>query len=280
MDLVPKPVYQPFAVGATVDTSSLLVALNLAARSTTRKMAKLLKDTALSTAFKWQNATPAMAQIWIDARMEVDVISYTNASRTRLSRNKRGTAFTKTPASPFLTKPVPLGVLIVMARHRSGSRWNQMTDNRWSLAGATLPGGPGSARARQDQIGAELTRMIRSRHSSTHFLQLGITDIIKELKRVGATAAGFTQRTAADSNHGRAQLGFVSTSALGPVQWVEIRNAIGTEGTPNLELRRQYYLFAVAGLSLEIALLEQVADMRTHYLPKVGAELALEWNSL
>ncbi len=280
MDLVPKPSYQPFAVGTQVDYSSVLKALELAAQSSGRKLSKLLKDTALATAYKWQKATPAMNQGWIDNAMQVDVISFTNAGRNRISKAKRGTKFTSTPASPFLpAKAVPLGVLVIMARHRAGSRWNNMTDNRWSLAGVSLPGGKGSAKARQQQIAAELTRMIRSRHSSTHFLQHGITDIIKDLKRIGASGDGFVTATVQDST-GRAQLGFASASGVGELQWLKIENAIGTEGTPNLEMRRQYYLFAVAGLSLEEALAAQVTDMQAHYLPKVAGELAEEWKAL
>ena len=59
---------------------------------------------------------------------------------------------------------------------------------------------------------------------------------------------------------------------------MKIENAVGeAEQYPHLAERRQFYLFAVAALALESALIKQVADMQAHYLPKVSGELAKEW---
>lgn len=290
MDLVPKPVYAPFAVGAQVDASRVIKAIELAMFTVKKKtLPKLLWSVANDTAYDAQKRTKALEQGWIDNAMEVDVISYTNATRTRISKNKRGTKFTKTPANPFLpAKAVPLGVLIIMARHRQGSKWNEATDYRWNLIGQALPTGKGTAAARQAQIAAELTRMIRGRHSSTHFLQHGWSAVTKALKRIKPDGAiGFGEKALAESDPtswARRPLGSAESSGYDSLQWIRISNDVGFDETaafsPHLDERRRRYLFAVAGPALEEALIVRVQKLRSIHFPRASEEIAAAWNAL
>jgi hypothetical protein len=276
-----------FGVGMQVDTARVERALNLIARSTTGRLADriwyLARDTTAFSIEETRRLEPAA----IDQNLQVTVISYTNASRNRISKAKRGTAFTRVTSN----KPVPLGVLVIMARHRAGSLWNTMTDNRWSLAGVRLPTGPGTALARQGMIEAELTRMIRSRHSSTSFLKSGWKHAYRALKKLrpasrklGGGYIDVEAQVVDIVEEGQNEpLGVAFTSGLGTslTPWIRIENAIGTEGTPNLARRRQAWLFAVGGPALQRALNRAVNGSQAHYLDKqLGDDLRREWESL
>jgi hypothetical protein len=89
----------------------------------------------------------------------------------------------KSGKKQIATKPgvrVPLITLITMARMNPASNFNQRTGGKWALPSAILPRGPGSARDRQMIIGHINQRSVMARHSSTHFIQTGWTNSIRE----------------------------------------------------------------------------------------------------
>ena len=65
-------------------------------------------------------------------------------------------------------------------------------------------------------------------------------------------------------------------------QFVTISNLIGTEssGYPNLSQEHNDALIAHGTPALQRGMDEQAQWMRDFYMPKVGAELASEWNSV
>ncbi len=132
-----------------------------------------------------QANTAAVAVGQIDAELEVEVRGYT--AKGRLSRAKRPAS---RRVSALAGARVPLAVLIVMARTNPDSEYSKLTGNRWPLELSMLPSGPGSAAVRAAMIGAWVSRMTLSRHSSTHFLQHGWGPAIRALLQDPAYYAG------------------------------------------------------------------------------------------
>ena len=125
-------------------------------------------------ALRAQKLTPAASVGRIDADLEVEV------SPVLSTRGKRKGLPLKSGKKSVQAQRgvrVPIGVLIVMARMDPNSKYSRLTGNRWPLLG--LPTGPGTAAARQQFIGAALSRMTMGRHSSTHFLETGWTPAIR-----------------------------------------------------------------------------------------------------
>ena len=276
-----------FDVGVQVDTSRLDRALDLISKSTTGRLADRLWYLARDTAAFAIEETKRLEPIVIDQNLDASVVYYTNANFDVKSRAKRGTSFKKVAT----TKPIPLGVLVIMARHRSGSNWNVLTDNRWSLAAQPLPTGIGTAQARQNQIEQELARMISSRHSSTSFLKKGWVHAYRALKKLKPASnrlgGGYIDVEAEVSDivgkNENEPLGFAFTSGLGTSQtpWIRLENAIGTEGTPNLMRRRQAWLFAVGVPALQKAIDRAINGSQAHYLDRqISESLRKEWESL
>ncbi len=274
------------AVSVKVDASRLLRALDMARQASSRSLPKLLSSTAFHVAATAYRLTDPLPMGRIDAAMQVDVTSYTNAKRIKVSRNKKGTKFTKVVArstfKPDAYQTAPLGVLIVMARHRTGSDWNVLTDHRWSLAGQPLVRGKGSRLARQAQISAELTRMIRGRHSSTGILRKGWSDCIRRIKRngFGGDVIDVESIVTKGGESSGAPLSAVSAGGSGANYWLKIENTVGTIGTQNLSARRNRWLMERGTGPLNAALSIQANEMKAHYLPKVGAELKAAWEAV
>lgn len=308
-------------VQVSVDASQVLRAIELAQRSLTRRtLPKLLKDTALGVALKAYRLTAPMSQGHPAHALDVDVTSYTNARRNRPAMSGKGpnvatdqpladnahqyrasaymgqgrkfprtTKFTTVRAAPFFQpseqRPVPLGVLVVMARTRADSNYSKLTDNRWPLKLSDLPTGTGSSIARQQIIGAWIARMVKGRKSSAGFLRKAWAECANRVKRLpigegGRSVIDVGQVGIPAHRHGKAMSQVSSGGSGTPAQWVRIENAIG-EGGPNLQRRRQLYLMKHGGPALEAALMAQTAEMRAHYLPRVaGTELQRAWQSI
>jgi hypothetical protein len=105
----------------------------------------------------------------IDATLAIRVISYTNSSKTRISKAKRRTSYKD---SKPIGKAVPLGVLIVMARMRPDSNYNRITGGKWKLPNG-LSHGIGSGIIRQQEISDLVTNMISARRSSSAMVKAG-----------------------------------------------------------------------------------------------------------
>lgn len=269
-----------------VDASRVLRAIELARSVSSRSLPKLLASTAFHVAKHAYRLTDPFPQSRIDAAMEVKVTSYTNEKRIKVSRNKKGTKFTKVIArenfKPSAHQSAPLGVLIIMARHRPGSDYNVLTDHRWQLAANPLPRGKGSKLARQAQIAAELTRMIRMRHSSTGFLKFGWSCVMRLIKQRGFGSPDVIDVSADIVRGERTQdnAGRVSNGSSGNNHWLQIENTVGTVGTPNLSARRNRWLIERGSGPLNAALTIQAQEMEARYLPRLGAELKAAWESV
>ena len=246
----------------TVDVSPIERAVLLALRSTSRSMELVLGSTAYHVAWKAAKYTPFVELETIDREMEVtttNIISAGNKGKTNLTVAQK----------------------IVLARMNPNSPFNLATDQRWAIPYQNLSG-----INRYYVLEDIAERMIRARHSSTHFLQSGWKAVKQQIKemgfKIGSAAGGdnFLDDNPQNSLN-PSKLGEVTRTGAGtPVQSITISNLIGTEsGYPNLAREHNDALIAHGTPALERALAEQVEDMRQHYLPKAGADMVREWNS-
>ena len=254
------------AVSVTVDVSSIQNAVALAIRSTGGRIDKLLGYTALYTAVRAIKYTPYVDLQTID--QEIDEVV---ATPTRGSKKKGGLA----------GLPWTRGMMIALARTDPNSAYSIATDRRWPLL---YPFGHNSLeRWRFFADAAE--RMIKARHSSTHFLQSGWAAVAGHLREIGfRSGPGMIEDSGMEtiSKSNNAILGAASRGGEGTdVQWVTIENLVGDDKKyPNLSAERNAALHDLSGPALQTALDEQAQWLRDHYLPKVGEEMAAEWNSV
>jgi hypothetical protein len=158
-----------------------------------------------------------------------------------------------------------------MARMDPNSKYSRLTGNRWPLLG--LPTGPGTAAARQQFIGAALSRMTMGRHSSTHFLETGWTPAIRtgvgsEYYRynssfgsrrtaIAVPNAGIEDKKSGDID----QLGTMTIDIGGDYCVVTTSNDIGGEGTNDVLLEKYRSALIEHGKGpLEEAIGQEVAD--------------------
>ena len=191
-------------------------------------------------ALRAQKLTPYVSIALIDAELQVEVTAWTKGGRP--SRAK--TPHHKLAAVRSDAK-APLAVLIVMARGNPGSKYSKLTGNRWPL---TLPGaGPGYRKRLGEFVKQKVSTMTLSRHSSTHWIQVGWTPAIRAALASPLfryNAAFGTRRAAATvpnrtNNLDPAQLGGLTIELSGDDCVITAENAVGEAGsTP--ELRASY----------------------------------------
>lgn len=259
-------------VSANVDVSSIQKAVALGIRSTTQKMEKLLLNTAFYTAVKAQQYTPFTSLSTIDQEMEVTVtpiVSAGNNGKTNITSNKK---------TPF---GLTMAQKIVLARMNPNSAYNIATSGRWKIPYQNLRGIGGFYKLEE-----MAERMIRARHSSTHFLQAGWKSVIQKIKDTGARFSGSSVDALDESTMNTLsveRLGDMTRKGIGTSeQSITIANLIGTEASdyPNLAQEHNDALLSHGTPALQRAVDEQAQDMRDHYLPKVNDELTAEWNSV
>jgi len=126
----------------------------------TRTLQEQCVTSATFIAFNWQKGIPAVDISTIDS--ELEQVDHISKGRSKFGQSLGGLVWTK-------------GMMIAVMRTNPSSPYSLSTGNRWPIEN---PGLKGVERWRFFQQAAE--RMQTSRHSSTHFLQTGVTPIIRE----------------------------------------------------------------------------------------------------
>ena len=209
-----------------------------------------------------QNLTPFVATTRMDADLEVDVEGITATGRPSKAKNPKH--FKVTPGQ-WRTHATPLGVLIVMARMRPGSKYNRLTGSRWALPSAILPTGKGSARDRQTIIGNLLSRMTLARHSSGHYLQSGY----KFVRDLCVSSPLFKNRYRARTGSANANsMNKLDASALGRLTMtppdgdrfsITAENNVGQSGNAVLDAKHRLALIQHSGPALQTAINNETA---------------------
>jgi len=261
------------ALNCVVDSSSLIRACNLAKKSSSRSVELIVKSSAFQVAIKAQRYTPFVTQEKIDA--DLDKIA------TPAQGNKRRKSWGS----------VTVAQAVVLARMHPGSRYSIMTDNRWPIVPPEFHGRRDAGPAFWGFVVAAAERMRSARHSSTHFLIAGWVAVARKIK-----ASGFGGRSLGGSAIIDVEAEVINdagevlnTETFGTftqggspnLYWMKIENLIGMDKSyPNLSRTRNEALLEKGGPALQRALNEQTSDMQRHYLPKVGEDLAREWNAI
>ena len=131
-----------------------------------------------------QKATPATEISRIDSELHVQVTPAIGKRGQPLSlksaRNRRYHT-DRTPVGQGDFSAVPLTWLIISARAKLGSRYNLATSARWQIGGGIHPLKGRKVAEFAGIMQAIESRMVKARHSSTHFLQSSWTNIIERL---------------------------------------------------------------------------------------------------
>ena len=165
-------------------------------------------------------------------------------------------------------REVALAVLIVQASARAGSRYNALTGGRWARVSSPWKGKTRAAGARD--MAATIARMIKSRHSTPHFLKTGWFPAIRTLLSSPFIVNQYRRGAASPSDdrgadRGGQDKGWATITGSDWATEVTIANAIGTRGanakSQNEALWRHGAPALQRALDLEAAGMEQyVAD--------------------
>ena len=147
-------------VSVTVDTTglqSVIPALVEYGRRTVDEQCVTSMGMILQDAQKW---TPFVATTRMDADLNVEAFGVTKGGKLSKAKNPRRKDYRVQGQA---------GLMIVVARMHPGSKYNELTGNRWALQ---KPPTKGEAEF-WEWVADALNRMTRARHSSGHFLQAG-----------------------------------------------------------------------------------------------------------
>ena len=213
-------------------------------------------------AFRAQAATPAVDMETIDEELDVDV------TPVLATRGKRKGLPLKSGKTNVEVPEMGLAAMIVVARMHPGSTFSRLTGNRWPVA---MPDTHGHSEFWSAvQIIAQ--RMVKARHSSTHFLKTGWTPAIRigmgsEFYRYNP-AFGYRRQAAALPNSGPGDLKSGNVEAFGTMV-IELSgddcvvtgsNDVGGEGNEVLAKKHRDALIEHGLPALEEAIAQEVAD--------------------
>lgn len=156
-----------FPIKTEIDMSGLQRGLHFAQQYTNRTPAQLVNTTGAEVAIVAKNTMPFVTMPTIDAELAVIKVPRIGKRGKPLKKSpnyKGGTGTSKNPA-------VPLSVLIIQARARPGSGYNQSTNSRYAIRASPFKGV--SRAAGRAAMAAAESRMIKTRHSSGSFLKAG-----------------------------------------------------------------------------------------------------------
>jgi hypothetical protein len=270
-------------VKGTVDTRQFDRAMALAFRWSARAPEKIVSDTARGVSFKAMAYTPAVPLERIDEELDVILQAKVGARgkplSTRYAKNRSYVA--RRPgvtAEPFAG--VPLAWLIIGARAKQTSEYNISTSWRWMIGGGVHPFKGHKVSEFAGIMRDLVSRMVKGRHSSTHFLQAGWGAVTKQLRalRYGRPESESPIPYGVDNN---SQLGSLSYGGSGGEFWVKLENRIGMSGPGDaLNEKRNRALLDYGTQPLQRAVDEQAREMEARYLPRELAEIEAEWNGV
>lgn len=147
--------------------SGLQRGLYFAQQYTKRTPAELVNTTGAEVAIVAKNTLPFVTVPTIDTELAVITTPKIGKRGKPLKRGKNYKGGTGTAQNPA----VPLSALIIQARARPGSKYNQSTNNRYAIRASPFKGV--SRAAGRAAMAAAESRMIKTRHSSGSFLKAG-----------------------------------------------------------------------------------------------------------
>lgn len=161
-----------------IDTRGLSQAVAIAQQYSKRTPAQMAGTAAYFVARKTSRDTARTSMSKMDSELGATTsIRYTTKKGNRLLKKpKRTVVLGAGPAGD-----ITVAEKIILARFWTGSRYNQITQQRFGLNRASFSPGEGTA-AFWAKVAQVATRMVGSRHSSVAFLAASLVPVIKQLE--------------------------------------------------------------------------------------------------
>lgn len=274
----------------TIDTSRLEAGLAVAFQYSTREPELIVRSTAFWVAVKAQEKTPFVEQATIDAELGTIVtpkLTKTGKEKSqKYAKNKIYSSDRMVSISRGARQfDVPLAVAIIQASvirpdigaTPSAKRYNRLTNFRFARLSSPFRG---VSRAKgREAMREAVDRMIKARHSSTHFLAAGWGVVAKKLR---STFYGGTPETEGIPEPKDDDLGAVTFGRNGDEVFVRIENLIGMRPGERGDNSANYNeaLHRHGGPALQEAVDEQAAEMQTRYFARAESQLARPVNAL
>lgn len=198
----------PLSVSCQVDTSKLNAAIKERLKYPGRTEAQAVNTSAFYLSKRVAERIPFVEQETIDQELGfVKEVQF-----KELVFGKKGKLKEKIRKSKNLigmgesrTEGVPLAVLIIAARANQNSHYNDITHGRYAIERNPFKG---VSRAEGAQaMRAAIIRMIKARHSSTHYLKAAWVNILSILKGHAKTGEGYSSTSISSAGWSSGKLG-------------------------------------------------------------------------
>lgn len=257
-------------LSVTADTSVLSQAIPQIVAFGRRTMAQQCVTSAVFIAFRAQELTPATEISRIDSELSAEF------SPGRLKSGKLSKA-KKRQEEVVSTPQQGLAAMIVVARMNPNSAYSLSTGNRWPVAVPNTKGKEAFWAAVQVIAG----RMVKARHSSTHFLRTGWTPAIRiglsnpnyKYFQGGVSRKAARQRPNALTTIDPMQLGDMQITISGDSAVVTGENNVGEGGNAVLDAKHRLALIQHGVPALQQAVNEETDAI----LIEVERRLAAGW---
>ena len=272
-----------------LETAPLERAMDMAEEWSESSPSFLAARTAQRIASKAAKYTPFVTQETIDTELAV-TYSPGKTPTGRLSKQKKNRVLKFGFAENEDRFDEPLAYLIQLARMAPGSNYNATTNNRWRLpAGFEMLKGLDAA-GRMAVLQELATRMVKARHSSTHFLVSGWASAAKKIYNLlGSYIRGDTGAPPLDDGFSdqkvspKPNMSDVKYSNDRESAQVNVGNIIGMlDSTVNGSNSENYNkALSIYGIQpLQRAIDEVAVEMTEHYMKKDMAEIAAALNAI
>ena len=265
----------PIQPKVQIDMSGLNAGIEAATKYTKRTLPQIVNTAAYWIAVNAKAGMPFVAPDKVDT--ELAVISHPVIGK-RGKALKRKRAFSGGISAAQRNQDAPLAALIVVARARQGSRYNQRTNSRYALTrnpfkGVTRSAGQAAMKVFVDQ-------MIKARHRSGKFLLAGWIPAIKRL--MGYTQQKFMRGGASPNEGARnyygSELGDAKPAVEGNACQAEIINDIGGQGVNATSFNNALMMYGAG--PLQRAVDHEGKQQLDYALKKMESEMAGQVNKL
>jgi hypothetical protein len=262
-------------ITVTLDMSRLNRGIEESGRYSRRTTPELVNTAAYWVAVNAKAGMPFVTAERVDTEMGTIVSPVIGVSGKVLKRPKffsSGKKVSVRGSGGGAAREVPLAAMIVAARAKAGSKYNQLTNNRYALSRNPFKGFSRSLGAQK--MAALVNKMIASRHSSGRFLMAGWIPVVQGLRPY--TAQRFLRGGASASEGSGAfyggELGRASAAKEGERCTAVIENDVGGQGENAVSMNRA--LLQYGSGPLQAALDGEGTRMIEYGLRKMEAELA------
>lgn len=215
-------------LGCSVDITGLSLGVGMAEEYSKRTLPQICNTSAFWITVNTKNDMPFVAPGKMDSELAA-LVQPVNLIGKRGRPIKKKRLMASGISATQRNKDVALAILIVMARHRVGSNYNELTHYRYQLP--AFPQGMSRAEF-QNQVAEEVHKMIARRHSSGKFLLAGFIQGIETLRPFTVQKFMRGVRTAGDRGalHSGVTLGSAAPAKPGLDVMALVVNGVGLEG--------------------------------------------------